>query len=157
MTFFSRVHATLNLALSVGRLYGWSVGLSHFTYFMIFIFGPHCSCPNGPVTSNMVPVHPHATSVAVYPALFLFNAEKKTRFVISLVFEGFCDFYASSKSPPPLSNSSCGSKTEKKGKLSNSTNNQIVFFPSLDWCSLSWVVSQMRDSYYFKEAAASKY
>ena len=39
---------------------------------MIFIFGPHCSCPNGLVTSNMAPAHPHATSVAVYPALFNF-------------------------------------------------------------------------------------
>ena len=51
---------------SVGRL----VGRSHFTFFMIFIFGPHCSCPNGLVTSNIAPARPHATSVAVYPALF---------------------------------------------------------------------------------------
>ena len=49
---FSRVHATLWPALSVGR------------------FWPHCSCPNGLVTSNMAPAYPHATSVAVYPALF---------------------------------------------------------------------------------------
>ena len=48
-----------------------SVGWSHFAFFMIFIFGPHCSCPNGLVTSNMAPAHPHATSVAVYLALFL--------------------------------------------------------------------------------------
>ena len=31
---------------------------------------PHCSCPNDEVTSNMAPAHPHATGVAVYPALF---------------------------------------------------------------------------------------
>ena len=30
---------------------------------------PHCSCPNDEVTSNTVPAHPHATGVAVYPAL----------------------------------------------------------------------------------------
>ena len=32
---------------------------------------PHCSCPNDEVTSNIAPAHPHATGVAVYPALFL--------------------------------------------------------------------------------------
>ena len=47
-----------------------SIGWSHFTSSMIFIFGPHCSCPNGLVTSNMAPAHLHATSTAVYPALF---------------------------------------------------------------------------------------
>ena len=31
---------------------------------------PHCSCPNDLVTSNTAPAHPHATGVAVYPALF---------------------------------------------------------------------------------------
>ena len=63
---FSRVHATLYPALSIGRSVSQSVTL-HF--FMIFIFGPYCSCPNGLVTSNMAQAHPHATSVAVYPAL----------------------------------------------------------------------------------------
>ena len=57
------------LCPSVGRL----VCQSHFPFFMIFIFGPHCSYPNGLVTSNMAPAHPHATWVAVYPALFLVN------------------------------------------------------------------------------------
>ena len=37
---------------------------------MILFFRPHCSCPNGLVTSNMAPAHPHATSVAVYQTLF---------------------------------------------------------------------------------------
>ena len=32
---------------------------------------PHCSCPNDHKTSNIAPAHPHATRVAVYPALFL--------------------------------------------------------------------------------------
>ena len=30
----------------------------------------HRCCTNGLVTSHMAPAHPHATSVAVYPALF---------------------------------------------------------------------------------------
>ena len=37
---------------------------------MILFLWPHRSCPNDLVTSNMAPAHPHATSVAVYPALF---------------------------------------------------------------------------------------
>ena len=64
------MHATQHPASSVGRSVGRSVTLY---FFMIFIFGPHCSCPNGLVTSNMAPAHPHATSVAVYPALFFFD------------------------------------------------------------------------------------
>ena len=51
---------------SIGRLVGHTL-----FFFMILFLWPHCSCPNGLVTSNMAPVHPHATSVAVYPALFL--------------------------------------------------------------------------------------
>ena len=30
----------------------------------------HCSCPNDQLTSITAPAHPHATWVAVYPALF---------------------------------------------------------------------------------------
>ena len=52
---------------SVGRL----VGRSHFTFFMIIFLWPHSSCQNGLETSNMAPAHPHATSVAVYPALLI--------------------------------------------------------------------------------------
>ena len=37
---------------------------------MIFNLWPHCSCPNGLVTSNTAPAYPHATWGAVYPALF---------------------------------------------------------------------------------------
>ena len=48
--FLVACYATLHPALSVGRSVCWS----HFTFFMIFIFGPHCSCSNGLVTSNMV-------------------------------------------------------------------------------------------------------
>ena len=73
---FSRVHATLQPALSFGRSVGRLVGRSvsrivghTLLFFMILFLWPHCSCLNGLVTSNMAPAHPHATSVAVYPAL----------------------------------------------------------------------------------------
>ena len=70
---FSRVHATLQPALSVCQ----SVGLlvTFYFFFTILFFWPHCSCPDGLVTSNMAPAHPHATSVAVYPALFFQDEE----------------------------------------------------------------------------------
>ena len=43
------------------------------SHFVLCVFcDPHCSCPNDPVTSNTAPANPHATGVAVYPALFLF-------------------------------------------------------------------------------------
>ena len=64
---FSHVHVTLHFPLSVHPSVGWS----HFTFFMIFILGPYCSCPNGLVISNMAPAHTHTTWVAVYLALFL--------------------------------------------------------------------------------------
>ena len=60
---FSRMHATLQPALSVGRLVG-----PYFTFFYYFIF---LTSLNGLVTSNIAPAHPHTTWVAVYPALFL--------------------------------------------------------------------------------------
>ena len=50
-----------------------SVGplVRHTLLFRRFIaFWPYRSCPNAPETSNMAPAHPHATGVAVYPALF---------------------------------------------------------------------------------------
>ena len=69
VTVFSRVHSTLQPALSVGRSVGRLV-CHTLLFFMILFLGPHCSCPRCLVTSNMAPAHPHATSVAVYPALF---------------------------------------------------------------------------------------
>ena len=51
-------------------LVGWSVGHA-LRFFMILFLGPHCSCPRCLVSSNMAPAHPHATSVAVYPTLFI--------------------------------------------------------------------------------------
>ena len=67
------MHATLQPALSIRPLVGRSVGrlVGHvLLFFMILFLWPHCSCPNGLVTSNMAPAHPHATLVDVYPALF---------------------------------------------------------------------------------------
>ena len=49
---FSRVHATLQPALSVCRSVGWSVRPSRLAFFA-------------------APAHPHATKVAVYPALLI--------------------------------------------------------------------------------------
>ena len=54
-------YATLPPALSVRP---------SVTLFFFCGLWPHCSCPNNQVTSNTVPAHPHATGVAVYPALF---------------------------------------------------------------------------------------
>ena len=70
---FSRVHVTLHPALSVHWSVGWLVGRSvTLLFFMIFFLWPHCSCPNGLVTSNMAPAHPHATSV-----LFFLNSKSR--------------------------------------------------------------------------------
>ena len=85
---FSRVHATLQPALSVGRSVGWSVGRSvghTLLFFMILFLWPHCSCPNGLVTSNMAPAHPHATSVAVYPALLIEQSHQHSVFHVMFV------------------------------------------------------------------------
>ena len=61
------------LCRSVGPSVRRSVRRSvrHTLLFRRFLaFWPYRSCPNAPVTSNMAPAHPHATGVAVYPALF---------------------------------------------------------------------------------------
>ena len=70
---FSRVHATLHPALSVRLLVRPSDG--HTLLFLgLCGFWPHSSCPNDLVTLVTAPAHPHATGVAVYPALiFLVN------------------------------------------------------------------------------------
>ena len=53
---------------------GPSVRLSvHPSVTLLFLgfcgLRPHCSCPSDQVTSNTAPAYPHATGVAVYPAL----------------------------------------------------------------------------------------
>ena len=66
--FFSRV-----LRDSTPRFVGPSVHWSvRDTLLFLGFYGlwPYSSCPNDGVASNMAPAHPHATLVAVYPALF---------------------------------------------------------------------------------------
>ena len=60
---YAILHPHLSVRPSVCR------SVRHFTFFILILW-PHCSCPNGQVTSNMVFAHPHATGVPVYPALF---------------------------------------------------------------------------------------
>ena len=66
--FYATLWATFWL---VGPSVRWSVRHT-LLVFGFCSFWPHCSCPNNLVTSIMAPAHPHATSVAVYPALFYF-------------------------------------------------------------------------------------
>ena len=71
--FLVACYATLHPALSVRPSVHWSIHQSvHHTLLFLFFCGlwPHCSCPNDQVTSNTTPAHPHATGVAMYPALF---------------------------------------------------------------------------------------
>ena len=74
LLFYS--HATQLYTLlcrSVGRSVSWSVGrLVPFLLFRRFwAFWAYGSCPDALVTfSSTAPAHPHATRVAVYPALF---------------------------------------------------------------------------------------
>ena len=70
--FLVACYATLHPALSVHPSVRPSVRPSVTLYFFggFCGFWPYCSCPNDLVTSIMAPAHPHATGVAVYPALF---------------------------------------------------------------------------------------
>ena len=54
---------------SVGLSVCWSINPPG-TLFGFCGLCPHSSCPSDQVTPNTAPVHPHATGVAVYPALF---------------------------------------------------------------------------------------
>ena len=74
--FLVACYATLHPALSVHQSVRPLVRpfVRHTLLFLGFCgFWPHCSCPNDGVTSIMAPAHPHATGVAVYPALFSFR------------------------------------------------------------------------------------
>ena len=79
--FLVACYATLHPALSVRRSVSQSVRPSaHRSVTLYFFLGfcgfwPHCSCSNDLVTSIMAPAHPHATGVAVYPALFKLELE----------------------------------------------------------------------------------
>ena len=70
---YATLHPALSVPPSVGRSVCPSVHPSHFTFLGFFWGGDfwlHCSCPNDLGTSITAPAHPHATGVAVYPALF---------------------------------------------------------------------------------------
>ena len=66
--FFSRVHATLQPALSVGRLVGQSVTL--YLFFYGFVSLTSLLLPKWSGDLKYGPAHRQATSVAVYPAVF---------------------------------------------------------------------------------------
>ena len=63
---------------STPHFVGPSVCPSVTLYFFLGFCGfwLHCSCPNDLVTSIKAPAHPHATGVAVYPALFNFKSAR---------------------------------------------------------------------------------
>ena len=64
---FSRV-----LRSSTPCFVGPSIGLSVTLLFLFFCgFWPHYSSQNDLVTSITAPAHPHATGVAMYPALLI--------------------------------------------------------------------------------------
>ena len=66
--------ATLQLAMLVGRFVGRLVSVSFCSIFSVFGRLLHYgSCPSACFTT--APAHPHAVSVAVYPALF--NLERR--------------------------------------------------------------------------------
>ena len=71
MKLFSRV-----LRYCLPRLVGRSVVASCFCFCGLL---PHCSCPSILVTSNIATAHPHATGIAVYPALFCQEIDWKWR------------------------------------------------------------------------------
>ena len=67
------MYVTLKSALSIRLSVGWLVGwLVMFYFFYDFISLTPLLLPKWS-TSNMAPAHPHATSVAVHPALFFIN------------------------------------------------------------------------------------
>ena len=56
-----------------GRIYCLSIKLVISVFVAMVGFcclWLHCSCPSDQVTSKTAPAHPHATGVAVFPALF---------------------------------------------------------------------------------------
>ena len=68
----------------------WSVGPSvchTLLFWHLWGFWLYRSCPNAPLTSNMAPAHPHATGVAVYPALFKRESALKAWLVLHALNE----------------------------------------------------------------------
>ena len=94
LKFLVACYATLQPALSVRPSDRRSVrpsvrpSVRHTLLFLGFCgLWPHCSCPNDGEALNMAPAHPHATWVAVYPALFFshgyYNLEKSRFFFLT--------------------------------------------------------------------------
>ena len=70
---YATLHPALSVPPSVRRSIHPSVRRSVRHTLLLFGFcglWPHRTCPNDEVTSIKAPAHPHATGVAVYPALF---------------------------------------------------------------------------------------
>ena len=89
--FLVACYATLHPALSVRRSVGPSVrpsvrrSVQHTLLFLGFWdFLLQCSCPNDLLTSITAPAHPHATGVAVYPALFFSRGHATLHLAVSV-------------------------------------------------------------------------
>ena len=68
---YATLHPAMSVSWSVSLLVGRSVG-PIFTFSAFWAFWACGSCPDALVTfSSTAPAYPHATRVAVYPALFL--------------------------------------------------------------------------------------
>ena len=73
--FLVACYATLHPAMSVRRLVGRLVPFLLFQHF--WASWAYYSCPDALVTfSSTAPAHPHATKVAVYPALLFFKMSR---------------------------------------------------------------------------------
>ena len=65
-------HLAHNLAHSASVRRSVRLSVRHTLLFRrLWGFWLYHSCPKAPLTSNMAPALPHATGVAVYPALFM--------------------------------------------------------------------------------------
>ena len=68
---YATLHPALSVRRSVDPSVNPSVRPSHLLFWFFYGLWPHCSCPNDHVTLNMARADPHATGIAVYPALFV--------------------------------------------------------------------------------------
>ena len=76
--FLIACYATLHPAMSVYR----SVGPLFWYFWALWAY---CSCPNALVTfSSTAPAHPHATGIAVYPALLSYKHRWERKVIVHL-------------------------------------------------------------------------
>ena len=73
-TLYPALSVRPSVGRSVGRSVGWLVG-PHFTFFMFLRSLASLHLPKCFSNSNTAPAHPHATKVAVYPALLFVIGE----------------------------------------------------------------------------------